>query len=180
MTLTILTIILTSLTSILLFVPQPLLFGLIMLILATFLAVTIRFSFSPWYAYTFFIIFIGGLLVIFAYVSALSPNYIHPYPPTHLLLQTFLIMLPLTMFFVTTSPCATNSMGLIYKNIFKTANDIYSPVNYILLMLLILMLLLVLTLVVKISNLTKGPLRPFFCLLSIFVRLPSKWKAYLV
>lgn len=177
MTFIILASIILILTSILLFISQPLLFGLVILILTTLLAVIIRFLLSPWYAYSFFIIFIGGLLVMFAYVSALSPNYFQKtqFPP--FLLQ-LLIIPPLFFFLTLPAPSPSQSSHLYYFNILKTANDIYSPTNYPLLLLLILTLLIILTLVVKISNTTKGPLRPFNYLLSISVRPPSKREDY--
>lgn len=177
MTFMALTAIILTLTSILLFIPQPLLFGLIILILTTLFAVLIRFLLSPWYAYSFFIIFIGGLLVMFAYVSALSPNYFHKTQSPSLLFQ-LLIVPPLLFLLSLPSPYTHLSTHLYHFNLLKTANDLYSHTNYALLILLILTLLMILTLVVKISHTTKGPLRPFNCLLSIPVRPPSKREDY--
>merc|ERR1712048_1251973 len=53
---------------------QPLSLGIIIMISSLFLCVLTALTLSSWYAYILFLIYVGGLLVIFAYVAALSPN----------------------------------------------------------------------------------------------------------
>nr|YP_009536812.1 NADH dehydrogenase subunit 6 [Parvasolenaia rivularis]AOW43959.1 NADH dehydrogenase subunit 6 [Parvasolenaia rivularis] len=52
---------------------HPLSLGMMILVLA-FINCTLIASMSPWYAYMLFFIFIGGMLVMFAYIASLSPN----------------------------------------------------------------------------------------------------------
>nr|DAB41859.1 TPA_asm: NADH dehydrogenase subunit 6 [Elliptio complanata] len=51
----------------------PLSLGMMVLLLA-FISCTIIATMSPWYAYMLFFIFIGGMLVMFAYIASLTPN----------------------------------------------------------------------------------------------------------
>ena len=53
---------------------QPLSLGLSIMVSSLFLCTLTALTLSSWYAYILFLIYVGGLLVIFAYVAALSPN----------------------------------------------------------------------------------------------------------
>nr|WPR14736.1 NADH dehydrogenase subunit 6 [Pseudomphala latericea] len=53
---------------------QPLSLGLAIMVLSLLLCVLTAMLLSSWYAYILFLIYVGGLLVMFAYVAALSPN----------------------------------------------------------------------------------------------------------
>jgi len=55
-------------------ISQPLTLGLVIIMLALFNCILISLFGSRWYGYILFLIFVGGLLVIFAYVAALCPN----------------------------------------------------------------------------------------------------------
>nr|YP_008994174.1 NADH dehydrogenase subunit 6 [Solenaia carinata]AGO02016.1 NADH dehydrogenase subunit 6 [Solenaia carinata] len=52
---------------------HPLSLGMMILTLAFINCILIA-TMSPWYAYMLFFIFIGGMLVMFAYIASLSPN----------------------------------------------------------------------------------------------------------
>nr|APH08656.1 NADH dehydrogenase subunit 6 [Conus nobilis] len=53
---------------------QPLSLGLIIMISTLFMCLVSGMTISAWYGYILFLIYVGGLLVMFAYVAALSPN----------------------------------------------------------------------------------------------------------
>nr|WIM50676.1 NADH dehydrogenase subunit 6 [Conus ventricosus] len=53
---------------------QPLSLGLIIMISTLFMCLVSGMTISVWYGYILFLIYVGGLLVMFAYVAALSPN----------------------------------------------------------------------------------------------------------
>nr|YP_010381759.1 NADH dehydrogenase subunit 6 [Entemnotrochus adansonianus]UDL72138.1 NADH dehydrogenase subunit 6 [Entemnotrochus adansonianus] len=53
---------------------QPLSLGLCVMLMSLFSCVLIAFCMSSWFGYVLFLIYVGGLLVMFAYVSALAPN----------------------------------------------------------------------------------------------------------
>nr|ATZ69816.1 NADH dehydrogenase subunit 6 [Conus ermineus] len=53
---------------------QPLSLGLVIMISTLFMCLVSGMTTSAWYGYILFLIYVGGLLVMFAYVAALSPN----------------------------------------------------------------------------------------------------------
>nr|ULD67125.1 NADH dehydrogenase subunit 6 [Trochus sp. n. CL-2022] len=53
---------------------QPLSLGLMIMISTLLLCSMTALMISSWYGYILFLIYVGGLLVMFAYVAALSPN----------------------------------------------------------------------------------------------------------
>nr|YP_010937890.1 NADH dehydrogenase subunit 6 [Provanna glabra]WKY20937.1 NADH dehydrogenase subunit 6 [Provanna glabra] len=65
-----------SLSSILMFplMAQPLSLGLAIMVSTLLMCCLSAMFLSSWYAYILFLIYVGGLLVMFAYVAALSPN----------------------------------------------------------------------------------------------------------
>nr|ATZ70947.1 NADH dehydrogenase subunit 6 [Conus denizi] len=70
-------LIITLTSSILLILPmmsQPLSLGLVIMISTLFMCLVSSMTISAWYGYILFLIYVGGLLVMFAYVAALSPN----------------------------------------------------------------------------------------------------------
>nr|ATZ69777.1 NADH dehydrogenase subunit 6 [Conus miruchae] len=70
-------LIITLTSSILLILPmmsQPLSLGLVIMISTLFMCLVSSMITSAWYGYILFLIYVGGLLVMFAYVAALSPN----------------------------------------------------------------------------------------------------------
>nr|WIM50806.1 NADH dehydrogenase subunit 6 [Conus ventricosus] len=70
-------LIITLTSSILFILPmmsQPLSLGLVIMTLTLFMCLVSGMTISAWYGYILFLIYVGGLLVMFAYVAALSPN----------------------------------------------------------------------------------------------------------
>lgn len=59
---------------ILLYAPHPFSFGATILTLRIVLGGVIRGTLGGWYGFVLFLIFVGGLLVLFAYTCALTPN----------------------------------------------------------------------------------------------------------
>nr|AAL04465.1 NADH dehydrogenase subunit 6 [Dendropoma petraeum] len=53
---------------------QPLSLGLVILCLTASISYMCGFFVSSWYGYILFLVYVGGLLVMFAYVAALVPN----------------------------------------------------------------------------------------------------------
>nr|ATZ70401.1 NADH dehydrogenase subunit 6 [Conus boavistensis]ATZ70804.1 NADH dehydrogenase subunit 6 [Conus diminutus] len=70
-------LVITMTSSILLILPmmsQPLSLGLVIMVSTLFMCLVSSMTTSAWYGYILFLIYVGGLLVMFAYVAALSPN----------------------------------------------------------------------------------------------------------
>lgn len=141
---------------------QPITLGLNLLILTLTAAVVVAYNCSAWLGYIVFIIYIGGVLVIFAYVAALTPNLIFSLKrPYILLLPIFSLFFFLNLLInpkaphvnlLTGTPAQVNE--IIGTGLYRISG---SPV----LIFLGLILLLALIAVVKICHFGTGPLRPF-------------------
>lgn len=140
----------TSICSSLILSQSPLTTGLFILFIAIFLANLYAFFISSWFAFLIFLIYIGGILVIFSYFVALTPN------QAKITFNPLILILPVAIFlFVAnqTHLTTTFSSHLIFF--------LYWPRNTTILLLLSLLLLLTIIIIVKITRLFKGPLRPF-------------------
>lgn len=153
-----------SISLILPIIAQPLRLGLI-IILSTLLLCFIRaIILSPWYGYILFLIYVGGLLVIFAYVSALSPNTLFSgLIPT---INFLLIVLLWTIIFLYQPLIDSNNIEFIntfiqMKNIKVLRYEIVSPQIISILLGLGVILLINLIAVVKICYYQYSTMRPF-------------------
>nr|CDL72691.1 NADH dehydrogenase subunit 6 [Cherax sp. HG-2014b] len=148
---------------------HPLSMGLTLLA-QTILICVISGLFSPsfWFSYILFLIFLGGMLILFIYVSSLASNEafkIH-------FKSSLLIALPLCIspILVSLDPLClpsklfNSSLFLVLEN--KTnpttlsTSSIFSLPSFPFTILVILYLLLTLIVIVNIINITSGPLRP--------------------
>nr|YP_009373436.1 NADH dehydrogenase subunit 6 [Mutela dubia]AQT38519.1 NADH dehydrogenase subunit 6 [Mutela dubia] len=162
MTLVLLTLLWTFCSLNLILPMHPLSLGIMVFILAMTTCFLIALS-SPWYAYMLFFIFIGGMLVMFAYIASLSPN--STFSLNH---QTGMIFVVPTMFLIMTTYSQTpNSLQTInttlnaQNNNMQSFNFLYSITGANTLILLACILLLTLVVVVKLTKPSSGPLRPF-------------------
>lgn len=154
----ILTIILCLTTSIFLTLPKannPLSITLIIIFIALIAACIFSITLSSWYAFLIFLIYVGGILVIFAYFTATSPNQQKisrkKIVITGLLILVITrIMLSITNWVITFTPRKSHQLLRIY-----TSHNIY------ILILITLILLITIIIVVKLSSRSKGPLRTF-------------------
>jgi NADH-ubiquinone oxidoreductase chain 6 len=77
---------------------QPLRLGLAIILSTIFLCILVAIYLSSWYGYILFLIYVGGLLVMFAYVAALSPNTLFARPGPFLLLLRTQVVVPVILF----------------------------------------------------------------------------------
>jgi len=110
-----------------------------------------------WFSYILFLIFLGGLIVLFVYITRLASNeliFIRIYSYA----QAFILNLTI----ISIAILYLNQQPLIYLSntiIIKTFNFIYSWNSIGLIILTIIYLLLTLIIVVKISNKFEGPIK---------------------
>lgn len=150
-------ILLTSVIMSLVITKNPITLGAAIFLLAATAAIIITTISSSWFRLALFIIFIGGLMVIFAYFVSLIPN-------QRLSLTTPVITaLSLTaLFFMLTSPARPNFAAQCSPQDRITPSLVlYHPQTTLFILLLGLVLLLALIAVVKITKITRGPLRHF-------------------
>nr|NP_008242.1 NADH dehydrogenase subunit 6 [Lumbricus terrestris]Q34944.1 RecName: Full=NADH-ubiquinone oxidoreductase chain 6; AltName: Full=NADH dehydrogenase subunit 6 [Lumbricus terrestris]AAC46868.1 NADH dehydrogenase subunit 6 [Lumbricus terrestris]prf//2122275E NADH dehydrogenase:SUBUNIT=6 [Lumbricus terrestris] len=132
----------------------PIVLGVNILMMALLLASTFASFMSSWFAFLIFLIYIGGMLVMFAYFLALTPNQqisnfnIMPYA-----LITLLTFSALTY--------TTNIKIPTFSDISQGNSILYMSSTAPFLILLALILLLTMVIVVKLTSRSSGPLRPF-------------------
>lgn len=130
---------------------NPLTSGLLILLIALCIASLYSLLISSWFAFLIFLIYIGGILVIFSYFVALSPN------QKKITIRNIYILLSILILLLITS----NLKTLIFPFPSHTISSLYLPENSIILIFLGLLLLITIIIIVKITNLHKGPLRAF-------------------
>nr|YP_009439698.1 NADH dehydrogenase subunit 6 [Charybdis natator]ATG83218.1 NADH dehydrogenase subunit 6 [Charybdis natator] len=145
---------------------HPLSMGLTLLIQTILISLTTGLStYSYWFSYILFMIFLGGMLVLFIYVTSLASNESFNFSYSILGITVVLLILitPLTFIsdsllngFMAQLPLPTLNMES--SNVF-IISWIYSINLMNFTLFIILYLLLTLIVVVKITNLFKGPLR---------------------
>ncbi|YP_008963248.1 NADH dehydrogenase subunit 6 (mitochondrion) [Babylonia areolata] len=162
------TLIVFSLTlSTLLMLPlmiQPLSLGLVIILSTLLMCLISAITLSSWYGYILFLIYVGGLLVMFAYVAALSPNVL--FGSSSPLIFFSVLLLPLTVFFYVYPLVDLSS--ITYLNFFNELKflkmhgiEMVSPHMISILIGLAVILLINLIVVVKICYYQHASLRPF-------------------
>nr|YP_010976475.1 NADH dehydrogenase subunit 6 [Volva habei]WNX95647.1 NADH dehydrogenase subunit 6 [Volva habei] len=143
---------------------QPLSLGLSIMISTFFMCSLAAMMISSWYGYILFLIYVGGLLVMFAYVAALSPNIL--FGRTSFLILFLVVLFPLIMIFYS-YPAVDFSFFSYYSsysslNFMKTfGSELVSPDSVSILVGLGVILLINLVVVVKICYYQHASLRPF-------------------
>nr|YP_010397522.1 NADH dehydrogenase subunit 6 [Sympotthastia takatensis]UQJ73392.1 NADH dehydrogenase subunit 6 [Sympotthastia takatensis] len=151
---------------------HPMAMGL-MLLIQTFLICLITGNYSKtfWFSYVLFLIFLGGMLVLFIYVTSLASNEMFSFS-----MKIFFISAISIFIFVISLIILDNNMitSFLTNNEISSLNDMKSFINEntisltklynfptnLLTILLINYLFLTLIAVVKITNIFEGPLRP--------------------
>nr|YP_009131440.1 NADH dehydrogenase subunit 6 [Escarpia spicata]AIL54800.1 NADH dehydrogenase subunit 6 [Escarpia spicata] len=111
---------------------------------------------SSWYAIILFLIYISGMLVMFAYFSATSQN---SKLEINLLFPSMIFMFSMSMMILILIPPHLNSN--FFLSLTDSQSDLFISFNIPILTFLISILFLALICIVKICTKDKGPLRPF-------------------
>ncbi len=133
---------------------NPLSMGISILFMALTVATIFSYSMSSWIAFLIFLIYIGGMLVIFSYFVSLTPNQTtNIISIIIILISTYTILIIVFIF---------SNIKTLSPPIYHTqANIFYLQSNTPSLIILALILLLTIIIIVKLTINTKGPLRPF-------------------
>nr|AUI11299.1 NADH dehydrogenase subunit 6 [Clanculus margaritarius] len=158
-------IILSLCVSLVLMMPsmmQPLSLGLCVMVLSVFFCIMIGLSVSSWYGYVLFLVYVGGLLVMFAYVSALAPNNFFSSAKSVL---GFFVIFCLSLagvsvfYFVDLNVMSEVSSFGYMKSMASSGSMVVSPSSMSLVIILGTVLLINLLAVVKVCYYQQGPLR---------------------
>nr|UBU96200.1 NADH dehydrogenase subunit 6 [Meloe poggii] len=142
---------------------HPLSLGLILLIQTTVISLmTGKFCLNFWFSYIVFIIMIGGMLILFIYMTSIASNEKFVFSlMTMIPMVTLLICLamPTLLLFLPDSPISNDMLS--FKTNYLTISMIkytYMPAS-MLLMFMTIYLLITLIVIVKIIGIKNGPLR---------------------
>ena len=133
--------------------PNPITAALGLLAISILIATIFATSTSTWLAVIVFLVYVAGVLVIFAYFVAITPNQQIIISTSPLLL---LSILAITLTYSITKIYNFTTIDKSIKIIF-----FYTEINISTLLFLAIILLLTIVIVVKISSQSKGPLRSF-------------------
>nr|AMH85536.1 NADH dehydrogenase subunit 6 [Chloroprocta idioidea] len=152
---------------------HPLAMGLTLLIQTTLVCLTSGLmTKSFWFSYILFLVFLGGMLVLFIYVTSLASNEMFTFSIKLLFISlTILFTMIIALFFMDKN-ILLQYQNLEIKSIYDmnsylmenslSLNKLYNYPTNLLTILLMNYLLITLIAVVKITKLFKGPLRPMF------------------
>ena len=131
---------------------SPLALGLWILILSIRISFLVRLMFSSWFGFILFLIYIGGILVIFAYFVSIQPN--QQFELKRSLMFSFLIFFRLVInnYVVTID---------LISHINWWIDSLFNLSNLSIIVLLGFILFLALVIVVKITTFIMAPLRPY-------------------
>nr|QTC08133.1 NADH dehydrogenase subunit 6 [Parachauliodes buchi] len=146
---------------------HPLAMGLILLIQTILISLITGYMMQTfWFSYILFLIMLGGMLVLFIYMTSLASNELFSFSMKSLMLNSMIIIITMMMLF-TFIPyfnmlnLDTNNLNL---NFINTENNtellkLYNFPTMNLTLMLVSYLFLTLIAVVKITNINQGPLR---------------------
>nr|YP_009110156.1 NADH dehydrogenase subunit 6 [Neptis clinia]AIW64862.1 NADH dehydrogenase subunit 6 [Neptis clinia] len=156
------------------FINHPLAMGLLILIqtLLTCLLSGMMIN-TYWFSYILFLIFLGGLLVLFIYVSSVASNELFKISLMNKFTSSFILLIFILSFIMKNNLNWMNfSFNDEMNNFFNTflffnnefnfnLSKLYNKQTYLLMMMMIIYLFITLVAIVKITNIFFGPLRSF-------------------
>nr|YP_010852779.1 NADH dehydrogenase subunit 6 [Delias berinda]WGL40146.1 NADH dehydrogenase subunit 6 [Delias berinda] len=155
------------------FMNHPLAMGLLILTQTMLLSLLMGMYINTyWFSYILFLIFLGGLLVLFIYVSNMASNEMIKFSMKlkfNLLIFFFTCIVLMINFknYIFIEFYKNNEMNNFYEN-FMFFNEykinlskLYDKQTFLLIMMLIIYLFITLIAVIKITNIFFGPLRSF-------------------
>nr|ARH53789.1 NADH dehydrogenase subunit 6 [Cortodera humeralis] len=155
-----------SISMLFLFLNHPLSFGLILLIQTILISlITGVMNLNFWFSYILFLIMIGGLLILFIYMTSIASNEKFKFSNKILNFIMLMILFNLTIYFTDSYLFSFNldNFDLVNQNNFYQNNISMSKFlnwpNNLMIYLMILYLLITLIVVVKITKIKFGPLR---------------------
>nr|QXT44086.1 NADH dehydrogenase subunit 6 [aff. Alyscotermes/Astratotermes sp. CAM112] len=140
---------------------HPLAMGMMLLMQTTMVCIISGTMYSSfWFSYILFLIMIGGMLVLFMYMTSLASNEMFS-PSNKMLSITLMMMLPLMYMMpnVTNNKEMNTHNSMLENDILTSTTVMYNQMMGTMTTLLVLYMLMTLIVVVNIINVSKGPLR---------------------
>nr|URX54107.1 NADH dehydrogenase subunit 6 [Neotermes sp. 4 AB-2022a] len=115
---------------------------------------------SFWFQYILFMVFVGGMLVLFIYVASLASNEMFSLSTKMMLMATAMIATMMMIKDQTTIDSKETELYTTTSNeIITMTSKLYNQPNGTMTILMALYLLMTLIVVVKVTNVSMGPLR---------------------
>nr|YP_010616672.1 NADH dehydrogenase subunit 6 [Celastrina lavendularis]WAW79872.1 NADH dehydrogenase subunit 6 [Celastrina lavendularis] len=169
-----LTLSLIFISIIMFFINHPLSMGMLILMQTLFIClITGMLINTYWFSYILFLVFSGGLLVLFIYVSSIASNEMFMITMKNklMLMLYFSLNIMFSLYFMNNLNWMNmmineEMMNFFNSLIFYQFNNInltklYNEQTYFLMMMMIIYLFITLIAIVKITNIFFGPLRSF-------------------
>nr|YP_010586092.1 NADH dehydrogenase subunit 6 [Ceraclea indistincta]UZZ43828.1 NADH dehydrogenase subunit 6 [Ceraclea indistincta] len=152
----------TMVNLILMFISSPMMMMMMMILQIINMSIIIGLiNKSFWYSYILFLIIIGGLMVLFIYMTSLISNNIYKFNMKKMIFISMILMLMILILIIKYNPNINNIIPIQFMNNLNnnTLMKIYN--NYSMMMIFLMMNYLFFALLVstKIINLFYGPLR---------------------
>nr|URT60591.1 NADH dehydrogenase subunit 6 [Nepsalus decorillus] len=152
-------------------IKHPLAMGLTLLIQTIIISLTCGlYTYSYWFAYILFLIMLGGMLVLFIYVTSLASNELFSFSILNFTLSILLLSITLVIIlFMDKTILLLNNIEMMkfnMNNLFTenelSLNKLYNNPTMNITLMMMNYLLLTLIVIVKIVNINYGPLRQKF------------------
>nr|YP_010454130.1 NADH dehydrogenase subunit 6 [Neorossia caroli]QXJ42146.1 NADH dehydrogenase subunit 6 [Neorossia caroli] len=154
-----------SLSSVSVMVIQPLSLGFMLMSMVLCMSVLMGMIIFSWYGYLLFLVYVGGMLVMFSYVISLIPNFIFVSSKVVLYFFSIFFGFMVMNFFITKDMIGSEVKDIMMFNYSGMSMGGSSVImmydNFFCYLLLGFILLFVLISVVKICYYCEGPLRVF-------------------
>nr|AVN68152.1 NADH dehydrogenase subunit 6 [Megaloblatta sp. ECMD1] len=142
---------------------HPLIMGLILLMQTMMISMmSSMMSHTFWFSYILFLILVGGMLILFIYVTSIASNEMI-YISTKTLPQMMMFTVLLTIFIYKNKSFLQNQESMTFtlmnNQLSMVNNKLYNYPTNIMTIILASYLFLTLITVIKITNIFKGPLR---------------------
>nr|VFU78709.1 NADH dehydrogenase subunit 6 [Proasellus jaloniacus] len=111
----------------------------------------------PWLSYILFLIFLGGILILFTYISSLSSNLL--FNTIKLEIAVMFTISVCTMLFLSKIPHSTSGVSSLEHDINMYVKELFTPSFYLLYLYLFVYLLITLLYVVVVMKTYYAPLR---------------------
>nr|UDU84901.1 NADH dehydrogenase subunit 6 [Olethreutes sp. 2019HN00063] len=161
-------------SSMMFFLTHPLSMGMMILIQTTFICLLTGMLINTyWFSYILFLTFLGGLLVLFIYVSSIASNELfkNNFFFSKIILFNFSLIMIFSFFFIYNLNWMNFNFNDEMNNFFNlnlffnnenkiNLSKLYNNQTFLMMMMMIIYLFITLIAVVKITNIFFGPLRP--------------------
>nr|YP_009739574.1 NADH dehydrogenase subunit 6 [Orthaga olivacea]QIC20470.1 NADH dehydrogenase subunit 6 [Orthaga olivacea] len=157
------------LSFIMFFINHPLAMGLMILIQTLFICLLTGMLIKTyWFSYILFLTFLGGLLVLFIYVTKIASNEMFKFNMNFKFIMSFILFFSLILYFSYNNFIIFNNLEMNnFYNMFMFFNNenminlskLYNNQTFLLILMLIIYLFITLIAVIKITNIFYGPLR---------------------